>query len=246
MCLVYFYFRTNLTSLFFFFFLPLPPLQPNPQLSAEVAELDAVVRAKRLWFDEAQSQYDAERNTLTACDKQLTALAKERKRMQTAVTDKELEGKKQAHKVQRLISDQSEAKSLVQNLQNKYEWLAAEKHLFGVAGGDYDFAVKKPAEAAERLKKLKSEQESLGKKINKKVMGMFEKAEQEYTDLMKKRAIIDKDKQKVRVCVCVVVSFGLASLLFLFFSLSIFLISQVLLCAVWCVVCAVPTHRSKR
>jgi hypothetical protein len=47
------------------------------------------------------------------------------------------------------------------------------------------------------LRSLKAEQESLSKKINKKVLGMFEKAEQEYHDLMKKKAIIEKDKAKI-------------------------------------------------
>merc|ERR1712232_579052 len=40
-------------------------------------------------------------------------------------------------------------------------------------------------------------QEEIGQKINKKVMGMIEKAEQEYTDLNRKRAIIEKDRQTI-------------------------------------------------
>ena len=37
----------------------------------------------------------------------------------------------------------------------------------------------------------------LSKKINKKVMSMFEKAEQEYQDLKQRKPIIENDKDKI-------------------------------------------------
>ena len=37
----------------------------------------------------------------------------------------------------------------------------------------------------------------LSKKINKKVMSMFEKAEQEYQDLVQRKSIIENDKSKI-------------------------------------------------
>ena len=49
-------------------------------------------------------------------------------------------------------------------------------------------------QANKRLKVLQSEQSSLGKKINKKVMGMIEKAESEYQELMHKKSVIETDK----------------------------------------------------
>ena len=44
---------------------------------------------------------------------------------------------------------------------------------------------------------LEAEQEGLSKKINKKVMSMFEKAEQEYQDLVQRKTIIENDKSKI-------------------------------------------------
>ena len=49
-------------------------------------------------------------------------------------------------------------------------------------------------QANKRLKSLQTEQSSLGKKINKKVMGMIEKAETEYQELMHKKTVIETDK----------------------------------------------------
>lgn len=79
----------------------------------------------------------------------------------------------------------------------KHDWIASEQNFFGKPHTDYDFEATSPKSANSRLSSLKKEQEELGKKINKKVMGMFEKAEQEYQDLMKKRDIIEKDKKKI-------------------------------------------------
>eukprot|EP00960_Hanusia_phi_P060692 764585-Hanusia_phi.AAC.3 len=49
------------------------------------------------------------------------------------------------------------------------------------------------------MKELVEQHEKLGKKINKKVMGMFEKAEQEYQDVMEKKRIVENDKRKIEV-----------------------------------------------
>ncbi len=45
---------------------------------------------------------------------------------------------------------------------------------------------------------MQSEQEKLGRHINKKVMTMLEKAEGEYQDLLKKKRIIEKDKAQIQ------------------------------------------------
>ena len=52
-------------------------------------------------------------------------------------------------------------------------------------------------EARERLKELNEIQTRLGKKINKKVLGMIEHAEEEYKELMNKRRIIENDRVKI-------------------------------------------------
>ena len=88
--------------------------------------------------------------------------------------------KKLAHKIKGLHADAKDARHRVTELANKHEWIEAEKHLFGKPHTDYDFASHNPAKAQQRLNALRQEQEALGKKINKKVLGMFEKAEQEY------------------------------------------------------------------
>jgi len=52
-----------------------------------------------------------------------------------------------------------------------------EQQLFGVSGSDYDWDARNPAAAHAELTAAEEAQASLAKRINKKVIAMFDKAE---------------------------------------------------------------------
>lgn len=95
----------------------------------------------------------------------------------------------------------SSAEKSVEVMLKKYPWIVSEKEAFGVPGGDYDFTNNPPREASAKLKVLKEEQEKLAKKINKKVLGMIEKAEGEYSELLRKRKVVENDKKKIEAVI---------------------------------------------
>merc|ERR1719331_1089702 len=76
-------------------------------------------------------------------------------------------------------------------------WIEREKAFFGKPGTDFDFEQASYPDSKNRLTELNQQQKNLGKNINKKAMAMFEKAEQEYRDLLQKRDIILNDKKKI-------------------------------------------------
>jgi len=75
--------------------------------------------------------------------------------------------------------------------------LKQKKKFFGKPQTDYDFKTRDPQEASKKLTQLKEDQQKLSKQINKKVMSMYEKAEQEYQDLMNRKHIVENDKAKI-------------------------------------------------
>ena len=83
------------------------------------------------------------------------------------------------------------------SLLSEHKWLASEESEVGKEGGDYDFKRVKMEEVHSRVVALEEEQEQLGRRLNKKVLGMMEKAESEYEELLKKREIIEKDKSQI-------------------------------------------------
>ena len=70
---------------------------------------------------------------------------------------------------------------------------------FGKAHTDYDFDARDSEQAVRRMNKLDAKLNKLAKTLNKKVVGMIETAEKEYTELMKKKRIIENDKSKIEV-----------------------------------------------
>merc|ERR1712048_999050 len=96
-----------------------------------------------------------------------------------------------------LQKDDKEAHLVVARLEKQHPWIEKEKHFFGKAGTDFDFEANSYPDNKARLDEIVTQQRTLGKNINKKAMAMFEKAEQEYHDLIKKRDIILNDKKKI-------------------------------------------------
>lgn len=167
------------------------------QSADKVDALGEVVAEKRAQYTQAKQQLDDEKAKLAQCDAEINAVAKERTALTKKMNENALQIKKLSHKIKQMVTDQSDAKRRVEGMLSKHEWIHHERNLFGQEGGDYDFEEESPKHVQSRLNTIKEQQAELSKKINKKVMGMFEKAENEYQDLLHKKDIIQKDKSKI-------------------------------------------------
>ncbi|KAK8832159.1 hypothetical protein WA577_001608 [Blastocystis sp. JDR] len=127
---------------------------------------------------------------LRGLEKALEACASERVRVEGVL-------KQNGVKKAKLEKARSEAERRVANLLSEHKWLTSEGSEEGKEGGDYDFKRVKMEEVHSRVVALEEEQEQLGRRLNKKVLGMMEKAESEYEELLKKREIIEKDKSQI-------------------------------------------------
>ncbi|KAI9907348.1 hypothetical protein PsorP6_004659 [Peronosclerospora sorghi] len=148
-------------------------------------------------YEEASKKLEERRSDMTRCDHQLKELSARQNALSKKKSDLEIERKKTEHKIARMVKDESDAKMMVKRLEKAHPWIETEKEYFGREHTDYDFQRRDPSSANRRLLELKETQGALSKKINKKVMGMIEKAEQEYQSLMNKRHIIENDKEKI-------------------------------------------------
>eukprot|EP01052_Picozoa_sp_SAG31_P031724 SAG31_NODE_3394_length_4324_cov_3.093964_2_plen_535_part_00 len=166
-------------------------------LEGTVAELEEAAAATKHQYEEAKDALDAKRQRISACEKQISKLSKTRTAAQKKHEKAELEIKKVSHKLSRMEKDNAAAAAVVESYLKKYPWIQSERQYFGQPKTDYDFERRNPEGARQKLAALEAEQEALSKKINKKVMSMFEKAEQEYQDLVQRKTIIENDKSKI-------------------------------------------------
>ncbi|EKX44205.1 condensin subunit, structural maintenance of chromosome protein 2, SMC2 [Guillardia theta CCMP2712] len=165
----------------------------------EVAALEQTVTAKRSAFDEAEAELKERRDAIKQADKDIQEASKECEKTEKKLEEQKIAIKKLEHQIARFDKDSLEAKKAVEHFLRVHSWISTERAQFGKAGGDYDFKANDPKKAQERMKELVEQHEKLGKKINKKVMGMFEKAEQEYQEVMEKKRIVENDKRKIEM-----------------------------------------------
>ncbi|KAL9249751.1 Structural maintenance of chromosomes protein 2-1-like protein, partial [Drosera capensis] len=167
-------------------------------IASEVEEQKAKVASTKETHDQGQTELNAVRSKMKECDSQISAIMKEQQKLQSTVTELNLERKKLENEVKRMEMEQKECSLKVDKLIEKHAWIALEKQMFGRSGSDYNFTSRDPIKAREELERLQAEQSSLEKRVNKKVMTMFEKAEDEYNDLISKKNIIENDKAKIK------------------------------------------------
>lgn len=80
---------------------------------------------------------------------------------------------------------------------NDYDWISAEKHLFGQPNSAYDFNTNNPKEAGQRLQKLQEVKEKLGRNVNMRAMNVLTEAEERVSLLLslfsriKQRSVCD-------------------------------------------------------
>ena len=79
----------------------------------------------------------------------------------------------------------------------QYEWIADDRKFFGQPNTAYDFKANDPKEAGKSVRALKEKKEKLEKSVNMRAMTMLGKAEEQYTDLMKKKVTVENDKAKI-------------------------------------------------
>ncbi|WZZ00461.1 hypothetical protein YC2023_072789 [Brassica napus] len=166
-------------------------------LTTEVDEQRAKVDALQKIHDESLAELKLIHAKMKECDTQISSFVTEQEKCLQKLTDMKLEKKKLENEVVRMETDHKDCSVKVDKLVEKHTWIASEKQLFGKGGTDYDFESCNPYVAREKLDKLQSDQSSLEKRVNKKVMAMFEKAEDEYNALISKKNTIENDKSKI-------------------------------------------------
>lgn len=167
----------------------------------EEASFEMKAGKLRAVWEDAKAALDELEAKLKTCSQELGALSKEKAKLIKKAESAEIEGKKMSIKIQKFHTEKGKAEKYLKSMVNKHAWIETEKDAFGVVGGDYDFEETDPEKMSNHLKELQSEQASLAKKINKKVMGMIEKAEGEYTELLRKRKVVENDKKKIQTVI---------------------------------------------
>ncbi|KAI6660202.1 Structural maintenance of chromosomes protein 2-like [Oopsacas minuta] len=108
-----------------------------------------------------------------------------------------LEEKAAEHKLAKLKKDLKDANTLVEQMLQKYNWIATEKQYFGVPNSAFDFNIMEDGTLRTKISSLTKEKEKLTNNVNMRAMTMLGQAEEKYNDLMHKKDIVENDKTKI-------------------------------------------------
>ncbi len=167
------------------------------ELDAAVAALGGVVAAAKAEYDERAARLEELRARLRECDAEIAAAATARAALEARRTEAVVERKRLALRLESLRKGIADAADRVAGLEREYPWIPSEAPQFGRPGGDYDWAANDPTAAFAEFERAGATIEALARKVNRKVMQMFEKAEQEYTELKRKKDVVEADKSKI-------------------------------------------------
>ena len=171
------------------------------RLAAEADAMEKKVDACKGKYEAAKAAKAEKEQAIADCTKEVKALKEAKNRAEReweAATQNKL---KVTHKLQEWLQKAKDAKKNMESLVKEAPWIKDVKHLFGVKGGDFDFEARDVDASHQRYEELKRTQDKLKKKIKPNVMGMLQKAEDDYNDLNKKRQIIVNDKTKIETVI---------------------------------------------
>ncbi len=173
-------------------------------LEAQIDKLQRDVEKCAAQFEEKQSEYeqlkkhaDKKRGKFLQCDKTIGELMMQRDKQTTLIADHDVQIKTLEHRISSHHGKKKGAEKRYKQLLESHAWIANEKQFFGKPKTDYDFNNRDIKQVELKLKNMEEEQDRLAKTINKKVMNMFSKAEQEYQDVLEKKTIVQNDKAKI-------------------------------------------------
>ena len=170
-------------------------------LEAEAAEAEARVVDAQNSLDALNAELETHRAALAACDAEAQAMLKARQKLERQADADAVERKTLEHKRARAARDAEESAKRLETLERDFPWIPGEAHLFGVEGSEYDFEAKDAEASRRELDQHESAQAQLSKRVNKKVIAMFDKAEAEFKALQEKRRIVVNDRTKIEAVI---------------------------------------------
>ncbi|KAL4421732.1 hypothetical protein ABPG77_002348 [Micractinium sp. CCAP 211/92] len=167
------------------------------ELEKQVGQLAGVVAGAKAEYDQRKARLDQLHERLRECDAEIAAASGELDALRRRLEDIGVEKKRLNHRLDTLRKGMTDSADHLRKLLREYPWIEGEKAQFGRPGSDYDWEARDPKQVFAEYEKASSAIEGLSKKVNKKVMQMFEKAEQEYSELKRKKDVVEGDKSRI-------------------------------------------------
>jgi structural maintenance of chromosome 2 len=166
-------------------------------LTKDLSKSERQVQSKKEEYESQKAELDSKKASLNEAEDEIVRLNEQKESLVEENKSNALEIKKIDHKIKRDAKELENARAHIEKAEREHEWIRVEKEKFGKPGSEFDFEKYNPVKIQKKLTELQTQQQQLNKTVNKKVLSMFERAQQEYKDLISKKKIVEQDKEKI-------------------------------------------------
>lgn len=178
-----------------------------------IARLTSIIESKQIEVNEQTEVVDEAKEKVRVIADQLkehktklreqndeiNKLSKKRDKIIAEINNKKLEIKKVKHEIEQISTEAKDASHAVRSMLNKHDWIAEERHLFGVDNSDYpfnrkDFSIK---DLTARIQRLQTSKSTMQKTVNQRANVLLVDKEREAEALRNRRSVIEQDRDKL-------------------------------------------------
>ncbi|XP_047994566.1 structural maintenance of chromosomes protein 2 [Leguminivora glycinivorella] len=146
---------------------------------------------------EIQGRIKAMKAEIASRSTEISRLSQQREKLDAKNNDINLKIKELEFKIKELETESTECGKKITALEKEHTWIPAEKQYFGAAGGLYDFQARQAHAAGARLNQLKERKDKLARGLNARAHTLLGKEEEQYQDVLRKKAIVEADRAKL-------------------------------------------------
>lgn len=167
-------------------------------LTKEIEEISQKLEEAKVAVKEMQDQVKIKKQEISAQNKEIHAAQARQDKIKKSLSDWVLEIKRLELDSEKLKANASTSEHVMNQLCDKYDWIEKEKNQFGNRGGMYDFHENNPKDVEKRISKLEETKEKLGRNLNTRAMNLLSKEEEQYTEVLRKKGIVEHDKVQLQ------------------------------------------------
>ncbi|NP_001154943.1 structural maintenance of chromosomes 2 [Nasonia vitripennis] len=159
-------------------------------LKSDLDEANVVVK-------EFQNELKARKDAIHQHNIEIQKLQHKKENILKQAQESELEIKKLNHEVTAIKVTAADCKNKIADYLRRHEWIKQDEKYFNEKGSMYDFEANNPEEMGQKTRELESLLNKLSRTVNARAMHHLNQEEEQHTELLKKKKILEGDRKKI-------------------------------------------------
>ncbi|KAJ8724192.1 hypothetical protein PYW07_008172 [Mythimna separata] len=144
---------------------------------------------------EMQGRIRRQKAEIASRSSEINAVAQQKEQLRSLSADLQLQIKEREFSFKELQTEVTAHQAKIESMQEENPWITTEREYFGCPGGIYDF--KHANVAGTRVAQLTEKKDKLARGLNARAHTLLGKEEEQYQDVLRKKAIVEADRAKL-------------------------------------------------